>query len=455
MYRSSILLLAVVVAVISATSETSVKETAILKTSQDSVPHDIERAKDHQEAAEAIQVLVQEGKNDSACRNLASSSIKEITDNIRNTQKLINKTPDGSRCKHAGQEAVVAAQRHESRAKTSKFEAITRWNKAKNVRVSVRAMRLTDFTRSCDAFLTSYEYVAAKKVLAHAANKAREAKGFFDDAQKATRIAKAAARKQRDACLCRTKAAHAAARRAANKANSVANAKAWRKAHHMLCVLAGTAPSKCKVRPTPLVKLPHLAPGVRWTRWPAQCRGSNAKPVKPTKPGKSKGKSPFKPTKPIKPTKPHMTGTVSRCFGNGKTTMCTRGFVSWGGYKYNGAPCKSVTCSTKLQPGKSKGKSKGKSPAGKSQGKSPGKSKGKQPNKPTQPIKPTKPIKTNLDKLMGKSKGKRPVVTPVKPTGKEVKPKATRPVATPVKPTGKYKGKLPMSFDLWYQSTLQ
>merc|ERR1712070_423634 len=47
------------------------------------------------------------------------------------------------------------------------------------------------------------------------------------------------------------------------------------------------------------------------------------------------------------PTTAHMTGTVSRCFGNGKETMCTKGFIGWGGYKINGAPCKSNTCSTK------------------------------------------------------------------------------------------------------------
>jgi hypothetical protein len=47
------------------------------------------------------------------------------------------------------------------------------------------------------------------------------------------------------------------------------------------------------------------------------------------------------------PTTARMTGTVSRCFGNGKETKCTKGFIGWGGYKINGAPCKSNTCSTK------------------------------------------------------------------------------------------------------------
>jgi len=51
-------------------------------------------------------------------------------------------------------------------------------------------------------------------------------------------------------------------------------------------------------------------------------------------------------TKVMKPP-PRMTGTVSRCFGNGKKTMCTRGFINWGGFKYNKAPCKKTTCSTK------------------------------------------------------------------------------------------------------------
>merc|ERR1711985_108907 len=46
------------------------------------------------------------------------------------------------------------------------------------------------------------------------------------------------------------------------------------------------------------------------------------------------------------PRMTRMTGTVRRCFGNGKKTMCSRGFIGWGGYKFNGAPCKSNTCST-------------------------------------------------------------------------------------------------------------
>merc|ERR1711904_88939 len=46
------------------------------------------------------------------------------------------------------------------------------------------------------------------------------------------------------------------------------------------------------------------------------------------------------------PRMTRMTGTVRRCFGNGKKTMCSRGFIVWGGYKFNGAPCKSNTCST-------------------------------------------------------------------------------------------------------------
>merc|ERR1712205_248502 len=45
----------------------------------------------HADAQQSIDALLQEGKKDSACRNLATGTKKEITDGQRNTQRLVNR----------------------------------------------------------------------------------------------------------------------------------------------------------------------------------------------------------------------------------------------------------------------------------------------------------------------------------------------------------------------------
>jgi hypothetical protein len=66
-----------------------------------------------EDARQSVQVLLQQGKANSACHSLAESEIKGVRDQVRDAQKIVDRTPDGSRCKHAGQEAVEAAKRRE------------------------------------------------------------------------------------------------------------------------------------------------------------------------------------------------------------------------------------------------------------------------------------------------------------------------------------------------------
>merc|ERR1712159_643599 len=93
----------------------------------------------HADAQESIDALLQSGKKDSACRNLASGSKKEITDGQKNTQRLINRMDVGKNCHTAGLAAYNAAKKREDKDKKAADTAKRNCDKAKNAKVQVGA----------------------------------------------------------------------------------------------------------------------------------------------------------------------------------------------------------------------------------------------------------------------------------------------------------------------------
>merc|ERR1712110_405567 len=80
----------------------------------------------HEDAQAHINELLQEGRSDSACRNVAKNAKKEITNGQKNTQKLLNKMDVGKNCKNAGQTQTPQRKRQtksatKPRAPESKF----------------------------------------------------------------------------------------------------------------------------------------------------------------------------------------------------------------------------------------------------------------------------------------------------------------------------------------------
>merc|ERR1719248_353921 len=99
----------------------------------------------HAEAKESIDALLQAGKKDSACRQLANASKKEISNGQENTQRLLNRMDVGKNCHTAGLSAYNAAKRRESNAKRAADTATRNCNKAKNARVKVGSKSLSQF----------------------------------------------------------------------------------------------------------------------------------------------------------------------------------------------------------------------------------------------------------------------------------------------------------------------
>merc|ERR1712216_1103085 len=126
----------------------------------------------HAEAQQSIDALLQMGKKDSACRNLATGTKKEITDGQRNTQRLINRMDVGKNCHTAGLSAYNAAN--------------SACNRAKGARVQVGAKSLSQFKVGCAAFLNDGKYIAAKRHMTNTCNNAIRKKAAYDNSRKAT-----------------------------------------------------------------------------------------------------------------------------------------------------------------------------------------------------------------------------------------------------------------------------
>merc|ERR1711990_364355 len=118
----------------------------------------------HAEAQQSIDALLQEGKKDSACRNLATGTKKEITDGQRNTQRLVNRMDVGKNCHTAGLAAYNAAKSRETSARNAYHTANNDLNRAKGARIKTSPISLSQVkTGSCLDVSKDSAYVSAKR----------------------------------------------------------------------------------------------------------------------------------------------------------------------------------------------------------------------------------------------------------------------------------------------------
>jgi chemotaxis protein histidine kinase CheA len=207
----------------------------------------------HAEAQQTIDQLLQDGKDDSACRDLAKETIKDIKTTVETSQKTYDSVDKGFNCHKEGQDAVMKAKEQKSFAE-KKFKDATAARKAAcsaSVTFAPRAYNSLK-ENECSTFFSDAAYVAAKKKCSDSKTAEAKAEGEVTAATKALKSAEEAAAKAVAACECKTHKANKAAFEAATK-NNEANKKAWTKAHHMLCVLDGIAPSKCVHLSAPFV----------------------------------------------------------------------------------------------------------------------------------------------------------------------------------------------------------
>jgi chemotaxis protein histidine kinase CheA len=207
----------------------------------------------HADAKQTINQLLQDGSDDSACRSLATATIKDIKTNVESSQKTYDAVDKGFDCHKEGQAAVVKAKEEEVAA-AKKFKDATDARKAAcSVSVTFAPRAYNSLKEGeCSAFFSDSAYTSAKKKCADSKSAEAKAEGEASASTKAVKSAEEAAAKARAECECKTHEANKKAFEAATK-NHEANKKAWVKAHHMICVLDGIAPDKCVHLSVPVV----------------------------------------------------------------------------------------------------------------------------------------------------------------------------------------------------------
>merc|ERR1711935_1187364 len=219
-------------------------------------------ADEYQQASTEINMLLQQGKDQSACADLAKTLVDEVTASVKLSNKLLADLHDGSSCPSEGQKAVKAAQRNKDAADKAAREAATAASKASGAEIDFGAYSLSSLTEDkCGQFWENKAYKSAKAAAAAADSakttadaKAKAAAGALDDETKAAAEAV-------KACQCQVRKSYDSAWTAANK-NNEANQASYTKGKHMECVLEGRAAAECDAGDAPKPNPVTLADGV-------------------------------------------------------------------------------------------------------------------------------------------------------------------------------------------------
>merc|ERR1740138_213627 len=198
-----------------------------------------------QEAQDYVTELLQDGKDQGACADLAAATIKEVQDEVATQQKILDSLDTGADCPNKGQAAVDSAQSTLDQANKDKTDADAAASSAANAPMNIAPKPLSGLTPGeCAPFFSDPAYVAAVAA-----------------AQAGLKAAQDAQQEAIKECQCAVRAAYNKAWAAAND-NNDQNTKVFTKGEHMKCVLDGTPPADCQVGDTPKVSAITLAAGV-------------------------------------------------------------------------------------------------------------------------------------------------------------------------------------------------
>jgi len=227
------------------------------------------------EAKATVESMIQAGKDEGACADLAAATVKEVEDSVDAAQKTLNSLNTGSDCPNKGQGAVDAAQSALNQANKDKEAADAAASAAASASVNFGSMPLSSLTEGqCGVFFNSAAYTSAVATKESTANAATQAAASVTAAEAGLKAAQEAQQDAIKECQCDAKKSYEAAWEAAN-ANNDANEKAYTKGKHMACVLAGTPPDSCQVGAIPKVTEVTLADGVE----SATCEGPAPAPA--------------------------------------------------------------------------------------------------------------------------------------------------------------------------------
>jgi len=227
------------------------------------VPETSELHSSYNDSKATIASLIQSGKDDSACADLATATADEVTNSVQAQQKTLANMDNGDQCNGEGQNLIDNANSAKTAADQAKTDAATALAAAQNEKFNFGDFSINELTEGqCGSFFNSGVYVAAKAKRDAAQQVLNTKTAEATAAAQAVEDAKAAAEDLVKKCKCETKESLDKALEDMNANAKDANTKAWNKAHHMKCVLAGTSPNDCNVPALPVVVAVPYGDGV-------------------------------------------------------------------------------------------------------------------------------------------------------------------------------------------------
>lgn len=209
----------------------------------------------YNDAKDTVTALLQEGKEDSACRNMAKATADEVTSSVEAQQKSLAGMDNGDSCNDEGQDLIDTANQNQMDADKAKADANKALNDAKSDKFNFGDFDYNSLTEGqCGTFFNSQTWKDAKGKVTAAQSTYNTKAAEATAATKAVQTAKEEAESMVRTCKCKASKALDAALESLNKDAKDANTKAWNKAYHMQCVLDGKTSNNCNVPPP----LPHL-----------------------------------------------------------------------------------------------------------------------------------------------------------------------------------------------------
>merc|ERR1711959_12964 len=217
----------------------------------------------YNDAKHTITALLQEGKDDSACRDMAKTTADEVTAAVDAQQKQLASMDNGDSCNDEGQSLIDTANKNQEDADKAKNDAQKALTDAKSEKFNFGDFAYNDLQEGqCGTFFNSQTWKNAKGKVTTAQSTYDTKVAEANAAAKAVQTAKDEAKEMVRECKCKAKIAIDTALENMNKNAKDANTKSWNKAYHMQCVLDGKTTNNCDVPALPTVQPVPYGEGV-------------------------------------------------------------------------------------------------------------------------------------------------------------------------------------------------
>merc|ERR1711998_123724 len=181
---------------------------------------EMEMDAEFEDAKASVNELLQAGKDDKPCRNLAKTTAVEVNDSVAASQKAVANMPNGDQCNNEGAHLIKKAEDDKKKADKAEKDPLNAVNAAKSAKINFGDYVVSSLDgKSCGYFYNTQVWKNAQNKIKNAETAYTKRKAEAQAAAKGVTTAKEEAKAD------------------FNAKSKSANTAAWKKSYHMICVL--------------------------------------------------------------------------------------------------------------------------------------------------------------------------------------------------------------------------